>query len=114
LISIDPPPNSKLDATSTISASLRYTIDLKEKSDYGFKIMIQFTEPGDTTSYSFQPNSIVLSSYAGTIELSHDLVKEWNYEDTRHPIQCHFLLLRRTSLTTNHVLAKTPNFDYSE
>jgi hypothetical protein len=114
VVSIDPAGNSKLDNTSIISADLKYTIDLKEKSDDGFKIMIMFTKPGDTTWYSVQPNSIVITSYSGTVKLSHDLLKEWNQADTRHPIQCHFNLLKRTSSTTNSVLAKTPNIDYLE
>src|SRR5688572_32824691 len=77
IISIDPAPNSKLNKSSIISAYLKYKIDPAEKSDYGFKIMIQFTKPGDSTSYSFQPNSIDVNSYSGTVTLDHSILKEW-------------------------------------
>jgi hypothetical protein len=114
IVSIDPAPNSKLDRASVISANLKYTIAPDENSDYGFKIWIQFTKPGDSTSYSFQPNSIDLDSYSGTVTLSHAIEKEWVYEDTRHPIQCHFTLLRRTSPTASKILAKTTKVDFTE
>jgi hypothetical protein len=115
IVSIDPPPGSVLTETSVIAANLKYTINPQEKSpDYGFKILIQFTKKGDSTSVSTQPNSIDLDSYSGTVTLDHSLLKEWNNPEMRHPVRIHYSLSRRTSLTTGKTLAKTPGVDYSE
>jgi hypothetical protein len=114
IVSIAPPPNSTLTKESVISANLRYTLAPDEKSEYGYKIWIQFTKPGDSTSYSIQPNSVDLNSRAGTVSLDHAILEEWQSADTRHPIQIHYSLIRKTSLSSNKLLVKTPKVDYTE
>jgi hypothetical protein len=114
IVSIDPAPNSKVTKESVISANLKYGLAPDEKSEFGYKIWIQFTKPGDSTSFSVQPNSVNVILRSGIVTLDHAVSQEWDLSDTRHPIQIHYSLIRRTSLTSNKLLVKTPKVDFTE
>jgi len=122
LVSMTPAAGAKVSKSSTISATVDYTLADDEASEFGYRVAILFQSTASGTTFAVNPSSVnsssvVVTDKKGTVKLMYPLASIWDASiphQLQHPVTCYFYLQRLTSPSQSTVIAKTPALTFTE
>ncbi len=114
--SLTPAAGTLVSRSSTITATLNYSLADTETSEFGYRVSLQFQSVNPSSTFSGTNGSVVLPNKKGTITISTPLSSIWDRTSPAplHPITCYFYLQRMTSATSSDVAIKTAAITFTE
>ncbi|MCC2546382.1 hypothetical protein LJY25_07990 [Hymenobacter sp. BT175] len=116
IATLTPAAGALVSRSTTVTATLNYNLDDSEKSEYGYRVTLQFQSTNPSTTFSGSNGTVVLPNRKGTVSISTPLSSIWDRTNPAplHPITCYFYLQRLTSATSSEVIAKTSAITFTE
>jgi len=116
LVTMTPAAGAKVSRSSTISATVNYTLAADEASEFGYRVSIQF-ESAFNGTFALNPSHVTVTDRKGTIQMNYPLAGVWdlyNSRELQHPVTCYFYLDRMTDDGRSTVIAKTQALTFTE
>lgn len=117
LATMQPAAGAVVSKSSTINATLNYTLADNETSEFGYRVAIQFQSTAFGVTFASGSSAVTLTDRKGTVSFSYPLASVWNQTSPvlQHPVTCYFYLQRLTSAGgQSYVIAKTPAQVFTE
>jgi hypothetical protein len=119
LVTMTPAAGEKVSKSSTITATLDYTLADDEASEFGYRVAIYFQPTVSGSTFAVGRNHEIVTDKKGTIKLTYPLASIWDAPASvpyqlQHPVTCYFFLQRLTAPGQSTIIARTPALTFTE
>lgn len=115
LISIAPPAGTTVDATTALTAEIKYSIDHFEPATNYYIAPLFASKRGNGNTfnaYDRLDEGTPITTAVGTVTIRYGIARELRSPELARPVRVWFYVLERTSAQTTRVIGKTEAVEF--